>query len=390
MPVTQADPLSAAPQAASPAAPQVGPLPAGVRVRFSSTDSFQRKLRARVDRYLRTAGLRERDCTAMYVKTAMVLGWAVGSYVLLVFFSSAWWQALPLAISIGLATAAIGFNVQHDASHGAYSSRRWVNKLMALTLDLVGASSFVWARKHNTFHHTYTNIDGWDDDIDVGTLGRLSPQQKRYKLHRVQHLYLWVLYAFLPMKWQWFDDYNQIAKRKIGVHQIKRPRGWDLTLFVLGKAIFYFYALALPMLLGHSFWVVLLFYSVACFAQGVAISVVFQMAHVVEEARFPEPDPKTGQMAHSWAVHQVLTTVDFARHSRLLSWYVGGLNFQVEHHLFPRISHVHYPKISRLVERACRRAGVPYRANESLGKAIGSHYRWLRKMGRPENSPAIG
>lgn len=156
---------------------QEGVRPDGMRVRFDGGDPLQRRLRDRVERYLRMTGRSERDCTSMYVKTFVILGWAIASYVALVFFSTAWWQAVPLAISMGLATAAIGFNIQHDGSHNAYSARGWINRIMAATLDLVGASSFVWARKHNTIHHTFTNIAGWDDDIDVGSWGRLSPDQ---------------------------------------------------------------------------------------------------------------------------------------------------------------------------------------------------------------------
>ncbi len=361
--------------------------PAQDRVRFKATDPFQRRLRAVVERYLRMTGRRPRDCASMYVKTAIIFVWAIASYILLVFYAFAWWQAVPLAVSLGLATAAIGFNVQHDGSHNAYSNRGWVNKLMARTLDLVGASSFVWARKHNTIHHTYTNIEGWDDDINVGFFGRLSPAQKRYRFHRLQHLYLWVLYAFLPMKWQWYDDFKDVAKGRINAYRISRPKGWDLAFLILGKAIFFSYALVLPALF-HPLWLVLCIYAVACFSQGVVLSVVFQMAHVVEEAGFPEPDAETGHMPDSWAVHQIRTTVDFARNNRLVSWYVGGLNFQVEHHLFPRICHVHYPRISRVVERACAKAGIPYRANDKLWGAIRSHYRWLKRMGRPESATA--
>ena len=358
------------------------------QVRFNATDPFYRKLRSRVERYLRMTGRTERDCTSMYMKTASVFAWAIASYVLLVFFAAAWWQAIPLAISLGLATAAIGFNVQHDGSHNAYSARGWVNKLMAKTMDIVGASSFLWARKHNKFHHTYTNIDGWDVDIDIGSFGRLSPKQRHHGVHRLQHLYLWALYAFLPMKWQWHDDFHDIAFGRIGPHRIKRPKGWDLVFFILGKAAFFFYALVLPSFF-HSFWLVLACYAIACFAQGIVLSVVFQMAHVVEEANFPEPDAQSGGMPDSWAVHQIRTTVDFARHNRLVSWFVGGLNFQVEHHLFPRICHVNYPKISKVVERACRRAGVPYRSNDRLLAAIRSHYRWVKRMGRrPELAAA--
>ena len=356
--------------------------PVEPRVKFTA-DPFQRRLRERVDRYFRATGRSERDCPSMYAKTAIIFGWAIVSYVVLVFHATAWWQAVPLVISLGLATAAIGFNVQHDGSHRAYSSRPWVNAIMARTLDLVGASSFVWARKHNSIHHTYTNIAGWDDDIDVGFLGRLAPEQRRLGVHRAQHLYLWVLYAFLPLKWQWYDDFREVVRGRVGTHRIPRPRGGELALFALGKAVFFTYALVIPALF-HPWWVVLACYLGACWTQGVVLSVVFQMAHVVEEAAFFDPDAETGRLPHSWAAHQIMTTVDFARDNRALSWFVGGLNFQIEHHLFPRICHIHYPRIARIVERACRRAGIPYHANPTLRTAIRSHYRWLKRLGRPE------
>jgi linoleoyl-CoA desaturase len=380
-------PQSSPPQSSpsqAPSSPARAKAGAGTssKVRFDSADPFQRNLRKRVERYFRMTGLRERDLPSMYLKTACVFAWAIASYVLLVFVATAWWQAIPLAISIGLATAAIGFNVQHDGGHNAYSRRTWVNKIMAFTMDMVGGSSFVWNRKHNAIHHTFTNICGVDDDIEVGALGRLAPHQRHLPFHRAQHIYLWILYAFLPMKWQWFDDFNQIARGKIGTQPMKRPTGWPLVFFILGKIFFFGYALVLPMFF-HPWYAVLGCYAVACFAQGVVLSVVFQMAHVVEEADFPVPDADTERLPHSWAVHQILTTVDFGRSNKLLSWYVGGLNFQVEHHLFPRICHLHYPKISRLVEHYCDRVGVPYRANKTLVSAIRSHYRWVKRMGQP-------
>lgn len=352
-----------------------------LRVRFVGSPAFHNTLRRTVDRYFRMTHTSAHGNLRMYVKTAIVVAWTVASYVLLVFVCDAWWQAVPLAISLGFATAAVGFNIQHDGNHGAYSRNSWVNRIMATTMDMIGASSYVWSRKHNTLHHTYTNIDGRDDDIAVGSLARLSPHQERHVLHRFQHLYLWSLYAFLPMKWQFFDDFYNVATGRIGDTRMARPKGWDLVVFVAGKAFFFFFALVLPMLL-HPFWVVIGLYALACFVQGLVISVVFQLAHVVEEASFPEPDPETGLLETSFAEHQLKTTVDFARGNRLVSWFAGGLNFQVEHHLFPRVCHVHYPKVARLVERACRKAGIEYHANPSVRTALVSHYRWLKTMGR--------
>src|ERR1051326_9605226 len=123
----------------------------------------------------------------MYVKTAVIFSALIAIYLTLVFVPLTWWLAIPLCILLGLAMAGVGFNVQHDGAHRAYSKYNWINKLMAMALDLLGGSSYVWDHKHNTVHHTYANITGHDDDIDVGILGRLSPHQKRRRFHRLQH-----------------------------------------------------------------------------------------------------------------------------------------------------------------------------------------------------------
>jgi linoleoyl-CoA desaturase len=350
------------------------------QLKFAASGEFQHELRRKVDHYFSSTGRRPRDNPRMYVKTAIILGWFLALYVLLVFFATAWWQALLLAMSLGLAIAAVGFNIQHDGGHRSYSARRWVNKLMALTMDLTGASSYVWARKHNFIHHSYANITGHDDDINVGLLGRLSPYQKRLSVHRWQHYYLWALYGLLPFKWFFFDDFWNLLIGHIGGHRIARPRGWDLVTFIGGKTVALSLTFVIPLLL-HPVWIVLLFYAVASLVLGVVLSVVFQMAHCVEEASFPMPRADTGRIETAWAVHQVQSTVDFARGNRLLTWFVGGLNFQIEHHLFPQICHVHYPALARVVEPTCREFGVRYVAHRSLFAGIASHFRWLRRMG---------
>ena len=323
----------------------------------------------------------------MYLKTAIIVGWLLASYALLVFVVGTWWLALPLAISLGLSMAALGFNVQHDGGHRAYSDRGWINKLMAMSLDLLGGSSYVWARKHNSIHHSYANITGHDDDIDIGFLGRLSPHQKRLKFHGWQHFYLWPLYGLLPIKWQVYDDFRDVFTGRTGGHRLARPRGWDLAIFIGGKVIFFTLALAIPLAL-HPVWVVLLFWVVATFVQGEVLSVIFQLGHCVEHAAFPLPRPDTGRMEAPWAVHQIETTVDFAHRNRLLSWFIGGLNFQIEHHLFPRICHLNYPALAPLVEETCREFGLRYQAHKTFRAALASHFCWLRQMGKPAFSTA--
>ena len=197
----------------------------------------------------------------------------------------------------------------------------------------------------------------------------------------MQGIYLWVLYGFLAIKWHLFDDFYTVATARIAGQKVPRPKGKDLAVFIGGKAVFFSMCFFVPMLL-HPWYAVISVYAIAAFTSGVALSVVFQLAHCVEEADFPLPDDK-GKMQTDWAVHQVQTTVDFARGNPVLSWLLGGLNFQIEHHLFHKICHVHYPALSKVVEETCREFGVRYTANETFVSAVASHFRLLHRMGRP-------
>lgn len=350
------------------------------RLTFSRDNSFQIELRRRVEEYFQRTGRRKRDCPEMYLKTAIILAASAGLYLLLVFVATTWWQALPLAVLLGISMAAIGFNIEHDGGHQSYSNYPWINRVMAMTLDLIGASSYVWHWKHSVVHHTYVNITGHDADIDVGPLGRLTPHQKRLRFHRWQHFYLWPLYGVNVIKWHLYDDFRDVIKGRIGSFRIPRPKRWELVCFIAAKALFLTMAFVVPMIV-HRFWIVFLFYGATVFVAGVLVSVVFQLAHCVEEAEFPLPREDSNSLENAWAIHQVETTVDFARSSRVQSWLLGGLNFQIEHHLFPRVCHVNYPAISQLVEQTCREYGVTYREHISFRAGLTSHFRWLRRMG---------
>jgi len=320
-------------------------------VKFANDSAFQLELRRRVDAFFLATGRRQRDCWQMYVKTAVFLAGFAVLYWLLVFVVQAWWQGVLLAILLGFSAAGIGFNIQHDGGHQAYSNRPWVNKLMAMTLELIGGSSYLWRWKHVV-------------------------------IHRWQHYYLWPLYGLLAIKWQLVDDFRKLIRGRISNQAFPRPKGWELVIFGVGKAIFLTLAFGIP-LVFHSAGAVLFYYVVAGVIAGIVLSVMFQAAHCVEEAEFPLPREDTGRIERAWAIHQADTTVDFARRSRVVTWLVGGLNFQIEHHLLPRISHVNYPAISRLVEETCRDFGIKYVEHRSFRAGMASHFRWLRRMGRP-------
>jgi len=348
--------------------------------RYESDDGFHAELRRRVRLHLETNGLPARGLAVMYAKTAVLGVWLAGSYLLLVFGADQAWQAALLSLSLGLAAAGIGMNVQHDGSHGSYSTDRRVNRAMALSLDLLGGSSYVWKHKHNVLHHTWPNVAGVDDDIDTGGLARFAPVQPRRRLHRFQHLYMWPLYGLLAVKWHLFDDFAALATGRLGEQRLPRPGRADVLTLVGGKLVFATWAFGLP-LLRHPASTVALVYLASAAVVGLTLSVVFQLAHCV-----PEAIPVPGRPV-SWAVRQVESSVDFARGSRVLGWYLGGLNFQIEHHLFPQVCHVRYPGIAPLVEATCHEFGVSYHALPTFWAAVAAHYRLLERLGRGELAP---
>ncbi|WP_204139292.1 acyl-CoA desaturase [Halomicronema sp. CCY15110] len=350
------------------------------KIKFTKNSGFQTELRRRVDDFFQNPDRKVRDCPQMYAKTIILLLSFFGLYALLVWVAQTWWQVIPLCIMLGAVTASIGFGIQHDGAHHAYSDVRWVNQLMAMSLDLIGGSSYIWHWKHNFFHHTYTNIADHDMDLNVGIFGRLAPSHSHFAFHRWQHYYLWLLYGLLAIKWHFYDDFYSLISGKIGDRRYPRPKSSNLAIFLGGKLVFFVLAFAIPLSV-HTLWQVLASYGLVAITLGLVLSVVFQLAHVVEAADFPSPIVELNLIEKEWAVHQIETTVNFSRNNHVMTWLLGGLNFQVEHHLFPNICHVNYPEISKVVEQTCREYGVRYNQHRSFRSGLLSHYRWLRKMG---------
>lgn len=359
----------------------------GGRFKFQRDEGFYRELKRRVNEHFEQAGVSQKGNLAMFVKTGVLLTVAVVSYLALLLLDASLFQRCALAVVLALALAGIAFSVQHDANHGAYSKSKGVNRLIGLALDVLGGSSYVWRFKHNIAHHTYTGISGGDSDIEV-PFGRLVAAQPHNAFHRYQHLYLWVLYGFFVANWQLYQDFNQLREARIAGHKFPRPRNAELAYLVGGKLVFFTWAFVLPLCL-HPWWGVLGFYALTSAVLSLVLILVFQLAHSVEAAELPALRVGEKNVPRSWAVHQVESSADFARGNRLLSWYVGGLNFQVEHHLFPGICHVHYPTISPIVEATCREFGVRYSANDKFSDALASHVAWLRRLGSASASPLV-
>jgi linoleoyl-CoA desaturase len=351
-----------------------------VALTFGASTAFRKDVEARVAAYFDATGHQRRGCARMLLKTATIFLWLAASYVALVFAATAWWQTLLLATSLALAMAGVGFCVMHDGNHGAYSRWGWLNKAAALSLNLMGGCAYFWHFKHNIAHHTFPNVTGSDDDFNVGPAGRLSPLDRHRRFHRFQHIYIWGLYALLAIEWQTAGDFRTMLKPGVAGTSYARPRGWEQVYFWVGKAIFYALAFVVP-LRHHGVGQVVGTYLFTGVVLGLTLATVFQLAHCVQEATFPAPLEGTSRFDSDFFTHQVETTVDFARGNRLLTWYLGGLNFQIEHHLFPKVCHLHYPAISPLVEAACRDHGVRHSSHPRMRDALRSHIRFLKRLG---------
>lgn len=353
---------------------------------FGRDNALQAALKERISSYFTERGISRHANAAMVAKTAFFLGFALALWGVLVSGVLPGWAALPVALVFGVTLAGIGFNVCHDAIHGAYSARPWVNKMLSHVFDLMGASSYTWSRAHNFVHHTYTNVPGLDHDLEPGPFLLLYPRENPNFIYRLQHLYAWVLYCFTTLVWVFKKDVEQVFSvdprtgRREPAAQIAQVLGWK----VVHLALF----LAVPLLVsGYAWWMVAAGYVVMHAGLGFTSAVVFQLAHVVERPAFPEP----AEVKQSWAEHQLRTTSNFAPSSRAAAFFFGGLNRQVEHHLLAKICHIHYPALAPVVREVALAHGAPYLELPSFFGALASHARTLARFGRPvhEASPML-
>ncbi len=351
------------------------------KLSFDNGGAFIVETRREVEQYLDSRRTRIRGRVDLYAKAVVAFSVLIASWATLMFAHPGVLLGLLALGGLVLGTTLIAFCVMHDANHGAYFRQRRFNHLMGWTADsLLGLSSYAWRVKHNVAHHTYTNVDAYDADITQVPMARFMPEQAPRPWYRLQHFYIWPLYGLMALRWQTIGDLGAFFRGRIGRSALRVPGGWDLTGLVTGKAIFVGWAVVVPLLV-YPWWAVLIGYLAFSMVVSVIMAVTFQLAHCVEEVDFVSAEQLSAEK-RVWAVHQVETTVDFCPRNPLLTWVLGGLNYQIEHHLFPRVPHTHYARIAEIVQRNARRHGVRYVVHNSLHAALGSHYRHLREMGR--------
>jgi linoleoyl-CoA desaturase len=359
------------------------------RIRFAKRDAtrFVEESKARVAAYFEETGKSQKANAGMVIKTIVILSVAIGSYAAILSNRFTPWQMLGLAALMGVAMAGIGFSIAHDALHGGYSSNPRINRTLGFTFDLSGANGYMWKITHNVIHHTYTNIHGIDEDLTVSPLLRLSPGADRKWFHRYQHIYGWAAYSLATINWIFVKDYQQFLKKDLGPYKDKKHPKSEWFNLIWTKMFCYTYMIIIPlMVLKVTWWQYAIGFLTMHLFAGTILGIIFQLAHVVEGTEYPLPDEE-GQMENQWVIHEMETTADFAHGNKVLSWYIGGLNYQVEHHLFPQICSVHYPAIAKIIEEVAHETGVPYNNAPTLRAAMASHYRMLKQLGQSDPVP---
>lgn len=359
-------------------------------IRFSSTRAdFFTTLNQRVNEHFKRNNISRYGNTQMFVKTLVMysLYWTPFILMLAGVISNPALMFLS-CIVMGVGLAGIGLAVMHDANHGAYSNKTWLNNLVGYSLNMVGGNAFNWKVQHNVLHHTYTNIHDVDEDISPRGVLRMTPHGEWKSMHRFQHIYAWALYGLMTLVWVVVKDFVRIYRyHKDGlVRSQKTTIRRELAVLIATKVVYFSYIVGLPVLfMDITILQWFIGFLTMHYVAGFILAVIFQPAHVSEGNEYPLPDDQ-GKMENTWAIHQLYTTTNFANNSTFLSWYVGGLNFQIEHHLFPNVCHVHYKKISGIVKQTALEFGLPYKSEPTFFSALASHGRLLKELGK---KPAV-
>ncbi len=353
------------------------------KITFSNKNNeFYLSLKIAVDEYFEKNDIKKTGDWRLYIKTVVLISTAIAAYCILIFGTPSALVALALCALLGFNMASIGFSVMHDANHGSYSTKPRLNDLLGMSMNCMGACAFFWKQKHNIIHHTYTNVDGIDDDIAKSPIIRQCESQKWVPAHKIQHLYLIPIYALSSLFWLFSMDFVKYFSRKIYTTDAWKMTTKNHIIFWATKILYVAFYMVLPISIwGFLPWLGGFFLMHAF--MGLTLSLVFQLAHVVENTEFETIAlDETKHIETAWAEHQIKTTANFAMGNKVISWFVGGLNYQIEHHLFPKVSHVHYPAISKIVEEKCKQFNLPYNNYPTMMEALASHFRVMKWLGK--------
>lgn len=352
-----------------------------------NSKAFTATLNKRVNEYFKIKGISRYGNMQMYVKTVFMLSLFILPFLGIVLFEPGTIVALILCGLTGLGMAGIGLGIMHDAIHGAYSANQTVNKFWGYTLNFVGGNAMNWKIQHNVKHHSYANIHDHDEDIAPKLILRLSPYSSISGVHKFQYIYAWILYGLGTFFWVTFKDFIKLINyyKEGWLQKNSSSVTKEVLILIISKILYYSYIIGIPLMFtSYTGLEIFLGFMTLHVFSGLATAVIFQPSHLMEEVIYPTPD-NNGKMKYSRFVHQLYTSVNFANDNKLVTWYGGALNYQVEHHLYPQICHVHYPAISKFVSETCKEYNIPYYSKDGFFEALREHNKMLKWLGTPES-----
>ena len=352
--------------------------PIGEMPSFAAKSAFWRELKIAANEHLTAEASCGRPSVGdprLQLKAAIIVIWFGLSYGALLCAASLS-TALLAALSLALAASAIGFCVFHDANHGTLFRRPtgnlWVARLCSV---LLGPSRHFWVHKHQGMHHRQPNVFGWDDDLEPRGLLRLSPARAWEARFRRQELKALLYYSLNTLEWLFWKDFLCLARGRLNQWHPVTLNKQDRNELLVCKGLY------LALFVAPSFLVLPILWSTAAFilfhvVLSWVLAIVFQVAHLTPGMEFG--GVRSGD---DWAMHQIRTTANFAIGSRVATWLTGGLNHQIEHHLFPKVAHTHYPRLRPIVSATAQRHGLPCHDLGSFRSAIKQHFALLKALG---------
>lgn len=355
-------------------------------VSFNDKDQpeFYKTLKKRVNAHFKENDISIHANINMKLKTVfMILTYFTPLILIITGVVTSFWMILLMWTIMGFGMAGIGLAIMHDANHGAYSKNKNVNNSIGFILNFIGGYHLNWRIQHNVLHHSFTNVDGFDEDIEKQGIVRFSPDQPRKKIFRFQIFYAPILYGILTLYWFLFKDIEQTFRyNKKGLLPTQGLTLRKALIQIIFHKIWYFgLTIALPIYMTSApWWTIIIGFLIMQAICGLILALIFQSAHVLESTSFYKVD-ENNSVENNWAIHQMKTTANFANGSIIFSWFIGALNYQIEHHLFPNICHVHYKDISKIVKQTAKEYDIPYLEYKTFFSALKSHFTLLHQLG---------
>lgn len=353
------------------------------RIKFVAPKDFQFRnvLQTRLDSYFRERHLSKHWDWRMATKVLCYVGGYIGIYSWIIVLPHSNAAYIGGMACMGLLTAGVGFNVGHDAAHHAFSEKAWINRFFSHAFSLIGVHVYTWRIIHNVIHHTYTNIPGADGDLNTVAALRYHDKVPAKSYHRYQYIYAFGLYCLASLMWVFSKDFVHMRKKEHCGYKKPKPPVLEWFFLLAGKLLHYNIFIFVPwLILGLPLSLVLSGFLLLHIVAGFCLASVFAVGHMVDDIPIIVPD-SDGQIQDQWAAHQLRTSANFASQSSFFFWTVGGLNFQIEHHLFPTVCHVHYQALAPIVRATAEEFSLPYYCYGSFPKALAAHVRYLKRFG---------